>query len=558
MKIIYLTDIHGSFNEVSTLLFETVADVYIIAGDLIDIPFYNIDTAIRYHELQTELHGLRKRQGKDNIILEDFIDDLLEQPDINEDIINKGTAYQQYTIRARRVMQQKYKVLENIISLKTSSTVYTLPGNYDMDLKYTSLHERDLHLRWHQIEELKIAGYGGADVWTAGIPERYIVRHNAGKDVPDRNNELYKFFKAVRPDIIASHQPAHGIFDRITYRGPSGSPALRTYCDNNPVKLCLTGHIHNDWGFHHVDDTVYLNPSNFGEVTTIKGDVIEGGMFYTIEFDGPVPTLVTLKKLVDERIHDLAVYEKTGDDWRETVIDNARLDARKSYANYDMTVKKYSHIPEIELFKEIRKYYRMFQTQETEDRMEKMEEIVKLMGGTFDDIAMDIVGSVNMGISQKSSDIDIVLYLRCESLCGKQYDQCDYYKKAQRMIQEILGDAYKFEIIDCINLNTVQHSIESRDFECEVTQRFVAYRSICRPVNYKVIAPVEDMLNEDIEFRKEMEGSIRSYFKIFVTTSQHVRSFDKYESRLKAIGIKMPEYIRQITRKYLQMATEEE
>ena len=200
----------------------------------------------------------------------------------------------------------------------------------------------------------------------------------------------------------------------------------------------------------------------------------------------------------------------------------------------------------------------MFQTQETEDRMEKMEEIVKLMGGTFDDIAMDIVGSVNMGISQKSSDIDIVLYLRCESLCGKQYDQCDYYKKAQRMIQEILGDAYKFEIIDCINLNTVQHSIESRDFECEVTQRFVAYRSICRPVNYKVIAPVEDMLNEDIEFRKEMEGSIRSYFKIFVTTSQHVRSFDKYESRLKAIGIKMPEYIRQITRRYLQMSSEEE
>lgn len=39
MKIIYLTDIHGSFSRVYELLIETVADVYIVAGDLIDIPF---------------------------------------------------------------------------------------------------------------------------------------------------------------------------------------------------------------------------------------------------------------------------------------------------------------------------------------------------------------------------------------------------------------------------------------------------------------------------------------------------------------------------------------
>ena len=91
----------------------------------------------------------------------------------------------------------------------------------------------------------------------------------------------------------------------------------------------------------------------------------------------------------------------------------------------------------------------------------------------------------------------------------------------------------------------VEQSIITKNYECEVTQRFVAYRSICRPVNYKAIAPIEDILNEDIEFRREMEGSIRSYFRIFATTSQHMRSFDKYESRLKSIGIKLPESIRE-------------
>ena len=39
MKIIYVADIHGAFERVRLLLSETVADVYIIAGDLIDIPF---------------------------------------------------------------------------------------------------------------------------------------------------------------------------------------------------------------------------------------------------------------------------------------------------------------------------------------------------------------------------------------------------------------------------------------------------------------------------------------------------------------------------------------
>jgi len=51
---------------------------------------------------------------------------------------------------------QKYKVLK-YSAMKQKSQI--LPcRNYDMDLKYTSLHERDLHLRWHDMRGLKIAG----------------------------------------------------------------------------------------------------------------------------------------------------------------------------------------------------------------------------------------------------------------------------------------------------------------------------------------------------------------------------------------------------------------
>ena len=220
----------------------------------------------------------------------------------------KGTAYQQYTIRARRVMQQKYKVLESIISLKQNSRVFCLPGNYDMDLKYTSLHEQDLHLHWYQLDQLRIAGYGGADVWTAGIPERYIVKYRAGIGVDEKHNEMYTFFKAVKPDIIVTHQPPHGIHDGVPSTGPSGSPTLRSFCDSNPVILALSGHIHAACGFQVIEDTVFLNPSNFGEVTDITAEVYEGGFFYEIEIEANRVVNVALKKLVDQRIYDIVDY----------------------------------------------------------------------------------------------------------------------------------------------------------------------------------------------------------------------------------------------------------
>ncbi|MCK7507174.1 MAG: hypothetical protein MZV70_26115 [Desulfobacterales bacterium] len=59
---------------------ETMADVYIIAGDLIDIPFYNMNTAINYHELQSYFHGLRVRMHKESMTIEDFVDELLDMP----------------------------------------------------------------------------------------------------------------------------------------------------------------------------------------------------------------------------------------------------------------------------------------------------------------------------------------------------------------------------------------------------------------------------------------------------------------------------------------------
>jgi len=557
MRIIYVADIHGAFDRVKTLLSETVADVYIIAGDLIDIPFYNMSTAINYHELQSYFHGLRVRMQKESMVIEDFVDELLNTPNISEEIEEKGTKYQQYTIRARRVLQQKYKVLENILAMKQKSQIFALPGNYDMDLKYTSLHERDLHLRWHDMRGLKVAGYGGANIWTPGIPERYVVPYGGSADVESGHNEMYNFFKAIKPDIIVSHQPAHGIHDRIYQFGTSGSSAPRYYCDNNPVLLCLTGHVHMDWGFQISEETIYLNPSNFGEVTTLTGGVAEGGFFYTIEMEGRHVSKIIFKKLVEDRIHDIADYnpQKSGHR-QETIVDNERYKALKQGENFDSKTEKYSHIPEVQLYNEIKQFYRMFQTEETEERLSKLEQIAHLIEeGIHDDIAMDVMGSTNMGLCENTSDIDFVVYVRCDPDFEGGINSCEQYKNAEKIIEKILSPQYAFQILDAIDLNVVEKSIREKNYEDEMTMRFVAYRAICRPINYRFIAPLEDLLNQDMEFRTEIEGSIRSYFQIFINTSQHTRSFKKYENRIKDIGIKIPETVRLKIKEYFEQNT---
>ncbi|NLV67671.1 MAG: hypothetical protein GXY14_08345 [Spirochaetes bacterium] len=551
MKIIYLTDVHGSFNRIYELLLETVADLYIIGGDLIDIPFYNIDTAINYHELQTYFNALRRKNEKTGMLLEDFVDELIDDPTTDPVVQSKAYGYQQYTIRARRVMQQKYKVLENILSIKSSSEIFVLPGNYDMNLRYTALHERDLHMQWHEIEGMRVAGYGGADIWSAGIPERYIVDYRAGINIPDRSNEMFSFFKAVKPHIIVTHQPAHGIHDRITWKGPSGSPALRTYCDSSSVMLCLTGHIHDDWGFTYSGNTLFLNPSNFGEVTTAKGEVAEGGFFHEITVENGEILKVHFKKFVDSNIYTLADYTRVDNSFTEHIADRERYTALEKGENCDNTTEKYSHIPEIELFKEIRSFFRQYQTPESESRMIELESILEKITEEVGDIAFDLAGSLNMGLSSSTSDIDIIIYMRLRNDCTNDCSLSSNYLKAIELLDSHLGGRYKYQILDAINLDVVEKSIREENYECEVTQMFVLHRAVCRPVNYRVIAPVEDMLNRNSEFRKEIEGSARSFLQIFMTTTSHSTSFDKYLTRIKSLGVKIPDSINEKIRLYL-------
>jgi hypothetical protein len=83
-------------------------------------------------------------------------------------------------------------------------------------------------------------------------------------------------------------------------------------------------------------------------------------------------------------------------------------------------------------------------------------------------------------------------------------------------------------------------------------QRFVFYRAVCRPVNLRLIKSVESRLMSKEAFRVEMENKLREYLRILVSSVRHIRSFEKYISRLREQGTNIPPDVEDGIRKYLR------
>ncbi|MCK7507172.1 MAG: hypothetical protein MZV70_26105 [Desulfobacterales bacterium] len=149
--------------------------------------------------------------------------------------------------------------------------------------------------------------------------------------------------------------------------------------------------------------------------------------------------------------------------WRESLVDAERYTALKEGRNFDMKETKYSHIPEVQLYNEIKQFYRTFQTEETEERLEKLEQIARLIEeSVHGDIAMDVMGSTNMGLCENTSDIDFVVYVRCDPGFTGEITSCSQYKDAEKIIETVLKPKYAFQIMDTIDLNIVEKAIRRK------------------------------------------------------------------------------------------------
>ncbi|MCE9501631.1 MAG: phosphoesterase, partial [Leptospira sp.] len=262
------------------------------------------DKIIEFCTHQDDLTILAKENGED-IMPYDFATRVIRFPEkYPVDVYEKAGEYRVLFHQASKTMKEKYDLIEKLLVKYAKSPSVLLPGNYDIDLQYTALYERDLHRKTYSQNGIKFAGYGGAPIATSGIPEKLAVKYHEYNRKGSSYSEIEEFFKEELPDIAVIHNPAYGFLDKIPGFGHIGSQGMRRYIDEFPPSLVVSGHVHEDQGIIKKGQTVFLNPSNFGPVDSVYG-FQQGGFFSEIELVGKKVASVALFRLVQRDIIQL-------------------------------------------------------------------------------------------------------------------------------------------------------------------------------------------------------------------------------------------------------------
>lgn len=217
--------------------------------------------------------------------------------------------------------------------------------------------------------------------------------------------------------------------------------------------------------------------------------------------------------------------------------------------------------PNNELFKKflgLKHRFRRYQTSESRRRTKEISQLARLIQDSGDKISFDLLGSVNFGMAESSSDVDMVLYIDCGHDLEATYENCPMWRFYESLLitsilRELTDDPYKIQVVDCINLTRLLKAIEIKGFDDDIVARFVFYRTICRGVNKKVIRPYERMIINDKELFLHIEQTLTDALLTFIRSSSHARSFEKYLARLDDTGQKIPITIVKKVRDYLQL-----
>ncbi|MCB1140852.1 MAG: hypothetical protein H7A24_07130 [Leptospiraceae bacterium] len=219
---------------------------------------------------------------------------------------------------------------------------------------------------------------------------------------------------------------------------------------------------------------------------------------------------------------------------------------------------RFQNHPIIKEFNGIKKFFRKNETHISRKRMEDLKKFTEVIGESGDTIAFDIMGSVNFGQAIEYSDMDIVYYIKCDnnSIEDCLTEDCGRFKIYKELlinslIYEYSSQSYPIQIVDCLNLNQVEHDIKIRNFESLALIKFGFYRSVCRGVNRKVLHFYEQLLEEDEELCNVIESSIAECFLGLIHSNSHSYSFKKYMERLEFNGSKIPSSILEKITTYL-------
>jgi uncharacterized protein len=543
MRIIFATDIHHAFRSVADLLALTEADITILAGDLVSRSFHRYETAWRFIELQQILEGQRIKTGNEASLYEIALH--LQGTTHDRTLRDHAGEYVRLAEQAEDFLQKSYDRLEKIFQEFPHRDIRVLPGNYDMDLRNTSLKERNLHLEMITRDGWRLAGYGGARVRTPGMPDHLQVPFREKMTPKGIRSEARTFFRKVSPHILVLHEPPYGAFDLVSGTGHTGSLGIRKYLDTSPARIVFSGHYHENWGGQCTAGTCFFNPSNFGRTEGIARPR-PGGYFLDLIIGEDGPEVGTLRRIEKGRVRDIVDYRVT-----EQGLDTIILDERR-YGRMGGAVPRISHIRPIRRLQRIRSFFLQHETFETMELIRELREVYRDIAKQGMEVAFDLLGSVSFGMAEKGSDMDLVVYLRERDCLLDDLDTCRIPRPLAAVFKALEKRELNIEVCDSLDLDRVRRAIEREDRDDGQLQRFIFYRIVCRPVNLRLIKGVENLLLEKERFRKQVERGLKDYLEILVSSVRHVSSFEKYKGRLRERGIPLAPDVEEAIRHYLR------
>jgi uncharacterized protein len=543
MRVVFVTDVHGDFQRLEALLKMTRADLFLIAGDLIRGAFRSPKNFFRFSDLHRHFNYLKCRL-RTEIGTREFVEKRLSLREGSSEETGRAREYLRLHRLALRTMRHDMERLESLFRAFPEKSIHVLPGNYDLDLQETPLAARDLHRKVLTVAGVRFAGYGGASGPTPGVPEDLVVPYGEYSAGGGLHSEPRDFLCRVRPDVAVLHMPPFGFLDRLRDYGHMGSVGVRDSIDQFPPSVVLCGHMHESWGVVRQGNTVLANPSNFGKIPTVSG-AARAGFFLDFILEGAAFKVGTLRQIDKGGVFDVADYPLEENRLQPLVLDPPRMRTLgRERGAEDRNLKQ------IRDFRSVRNFFRTYETEASRQRMQDLRRVYRKLSKLGEDVAFDVLGSVNFGMSETGSDVDLVLYRRCTCRHALPETSCTLPRALWDCFHD-LEARYKVDVTDCVNLEKVEASIRAQDAECQALHRFVLYRFICRPINLRMIRKTENLLLENPALRKRVEFMLKEYFNMMVLSQSHILSFKKYETRLHTQGAKLPSAIEKKLQAYL-------
>jgi hypothetical protein len=392
---------------------------------------------------------------------------------------------------------------------------------------------------------MRFAGYGGAKVQTPGLPDHLQVPFREKHHNGHITSEAVEFFQRVDPDVLVLHEAPYGYLDTLPGYGHGGSIGIRNYIDETRVKLVLSGHYHEHWGALEADGTTFMNPSNFGRTVEVSR-TRPGGYFLDLLLEGKEIRAASLRQIDLGTIFDVLDYR-----WDEGVMSTIILD-EKRYAGMGGKIPRVQHTRPIRQLQRIKSFFLGYETPETLDLVKELRSIYREIQKQGMDVAFDLLGSLSFGMADRDSDMDVVVYLRERDCVLDDIDTCKIPRPLATVFKALEERNLNVEVCDSLDLDRISRAIESEDREDGQLERFVFYRTVCRPINLRLIKSVENLLLQKESFRNEVEKGMNEHLQILVTSVRHVKSFAKYKARLQERGIVMAPDVEQAIRNYLR------